>query len=304
MPSGSVTLRAHAPTAADALDAVVDATWSVAAGHDALDLVAEASRLCAGLHGFEPLLPPTGAGDARSGPAVRSWIGDEAVLGFAEQCSLDVAAVTAAQRSAFTAATGPAGGDLAAALWVVDVVPRTRAALDALAGSGPWPAAPGLRSVPGGLWGALDGLIRTVPALDALDPVTSELVRLRGARAHRCRLCMSIRSRPALLAGADEATFAAVDDFRDSDLTPLARAALAFTDGMLWTPGRLDPPVVAGLAGLATPGQQVELVLDVTRNALNKIAVALGADAAHVEDGTEIYDVGPDGALAYGLSLD
>ena len=45
-------------------------------------------------------------------------------------------------------------------------------------------------------------------------------------------------------------------------------------------------------------------MLDVTRNALNKIAVALGADAAHVEDGVEIYDIGPDGTLVYGLTLD
>ena len=49
---------------------------------------------------------------------------------------------------------------------------------------------------------------------------------------------------------------------------------------------------------------EVELVLDVTRNALNKVAVALGADAAHVDDGIEVYDVEPDGSLVYGLSAD
>jgi hypothetical protein len=48
----------------------------------------------------------------------------------------------------------------------------------------------------------------------------------------------------------------------------------------------------------------VEVVLDVTRNALNKIAVALGADAAHVEDGIEVYDVEPDGTLVYGVPVD
>ena len=41
-----------------------------------------------------------------------------------------------------------------------------------------------------------------------------------------------------------------------------------------------------------------------TRNALNKIAVALGADAAHVEDGIEIYDIDAAGELVYGLTLD
>ena len=134
--------------------------------------------------------------------------------------------------------------------------------------------------------------------------MTSELVRLRGARQHRCRLCQSLRSRSALRAGADEEDFAAVDDHRNSGLDPLARAALAFTDAMLWTPGRIDGPLVAGLRDQATPAQQVELVLDVTRNALNKVAVALGADAAHVEEGVEIYDVEPDGSLVYGLAPD
>jgi len=143
-----------------------------------------------------------------------------------------------------------------------------------------------------------------VPALDTLDPVTSELIRLRGARQHDCRLCQSLRSRSALRAGATDATFDAVDHHAHSDLSPLQQAALAFTDAMIWTPGHLDPPVVDRLRAEADAAQQVEVVLDLTRNALNKVAVALGADAAHVEDGVEIYDVGPDGELQYGLNLD
>ena len=302
MPTGSAVLRRYAPRPDAALDAVVATTWSVAAARGVLDLVSGVARHTAGLHGLQPLRPPADAVAAGTVPALT---GDEraTVLGFAGQCSLDVAGVTPDQRAAFLAAAGPAAGDLAAALWVVDVVPRTRAALDALFGVGPWPTT-GHADPGGDLWGALDGLVRTVPALEDLDPVTSELVRLRGARQHRCRLCMSIRSRPALLAGADESTFAAVDDHGTADLTPLARAALAFTDAMVWTPGHLDPTVVRALVREATPAQRVELVLNVTRNALNKVAVALGADAAHVEDGVEIYDIGPDGSLVYGVSLD
>ncbi len=295
MSSGSEALRSHAPSAADALDAVVDATWAMAGRRGVLDLVDAAARRTAALHGLVPLAPPEGA-------TVRAADGDRgAVLAFAEQCSLDVAAVTPDQRAAFLAAAGGGAGDLAAALWVVDVVPRARAALDALFGPGPWPVA-----TDGGghdLWGALDRFVRVVPALDALDPVTSELVRLRGARQHRCRLCMSIRSRPALLAGADEALFDSVDHYEAGGTTPLARAVLALTDAVLWTPGRIDPSVVADVAHRTTPAQQVELVLDVARNALNKVAVALGADAAHVEEGTEVYDVEPDGSLVYGLTL-
>jgi AhpD family alkylhydroperoxidase len=158
--------------------------------------------------------------------------------------------------------------------------------------------------VPGGLWPALDGLIRTVPALDALDPVTSELVRLRGARQHNCRLCRSLRNRTALRAGATEDDFAALDNYEDSGLTPLQRAALQFTDAMIWTPGRISESTIMALAAAATPAQQVELVLDITRNALNKVAVGLGADAAHVAEGVELYEVAPDGSLHYGLDPD
>ena len=115
--------------------------------------------------------------------------------------------------------------------------------------------------------------------------MTSELVRLRGARQHRCRLCQSLRSRPALLAGADEHSFRAIDSYPDSDLSAAHKAALALTDAMIWTPGRIDAGVVAAVDEHFSDAQQVELVLDITRNAINKVAVALAADAPHVEHG-------------------
>ena len=297
MTTGAATLRRLSPTGADALDAVVGALWAEADGTGTTGLVAAVAAATGELLGVEPLTVPDGIEAPR-------WDGDEsAVLAFAAQCCLDVASVTPELRADFLAATGPLAGGVAAASWVVDLVPRTRAALDALFGPGPWPAAR-VEPAPGGLWGALDGLVRVVPALDALDPVTSELVRLRGARQHNCRLCRSLRSRTALRAGATESDFDAVDTYADSPLSPLARASLAFCDAMLWTPGRIGPDVVAALRSEARPAQQVELVLDVTRNALNKVAVALGADAAHVDDGIEVYDVEPDGSLVYGLSAD
>ena len=296
MTSGAHALRHHAPSAADALDAVVTTMWTDVEDAGLGALVAECGASAAGHLHLEPLTPPA----AGTGTPTAD---DAAVAAFAEQACLDVASVTPELRTGFLAASGDRAGTLAAALWVVEFVPRTRSALDALFGSGPWPPA-AVDPVPGGVWVALDGLIRVVPALEALDPVTSELVRLRGARQHDCRLCRSLRSRSALRAGATEDDFAAVDHYADSDLTPLRRAALGFTDAMVWTPGRIEPGVVEALVAEATPAQQVEVVLDVTRNALNKIAVALGADAAHVDEGVEIYDVGPDGTLVYGLEPD
>ena len=299
MTTGAEALRRHAPGAADALDALVTTMWADVADTGLTAIVTTCGTAAADLLHLEPLPPVMfPLGHAEEGTA-----DDDAVRAFAEQACLDVASITADQRRGFLAAAGDRAGTLAAALWVVEFVPRTRTALDALFGPGPWPEVAPAPS-PGGVWAALDGLIRAIPVLDALDPVTSELVRLRGARQHDCRLCRSLRSRTALRAGATEREFDAVDDYQHSDLTALQRAALAFTDAMIWTPGRIGVATVAALQAEASPAQQVELVLDVTRNALNKVAVGLGADAAHVTEGIEIYDVASDGSLLYGLEPD
>jgi hypothetical protein len=79
---------------------------------------------------------------------------------------------------------------------------------------------------------------------------------------------------------------------------------MAFTDSMIWLTGRIDPAVAATVRDELTDAQAVELVLDVARNATNKIAVAFAADTPHVTDGYEIYEITPDGEAHYGLTLD
>ena len=92
--------------------------------------------------------------------------------------------------------------------------------------------------------------------------------------------------------------FDAVDHYEDSDLPDATKAALALTDAMIWTPTAIPEPVVAAVRALLTPAQAVELVLDVARNAANKIAVALGADAATVTEGIELFVTDADGELS------
>ena len=106
-----------------------------------------------------------------------------------------------------------------------------------------------------------------------------------------------------MLAGADESLLSGLDDFENGGLTPHQKAVLGMTDAIIWTPSRLDGPARRMVAH-ASPEQCVEVVADVTRNALNKVAVGLGADAPHVEDGIELYDVDPNGDLVYGLTRD
>lgn len=303
-------LDGHARSAMTALDRIAPAAWSEAGRAGWLDLAELVGRVCAVQHGLEPLAPPpTGAPGHWHHESGERWqfladltAADRALLEFAAQFAVDVSAITDAQRGDLFDQWGRAAPTVAAVVFTMDVLPRARAALRALVPDlGEHPAPPD--ADPAGIWEAFDGLIRTVPRLDALDPVTSELVRLRGARQHRCRLCQSLRSRPAVQAGADEPFLSLLDDYEHSDLSLHQKAALAMTDAIIWTPGRMEA-AVRRLAALASPEQCVELVADVTRNALNKIAVSLAADAPHVEEGIEIYDVDADGEIVYGLTID
>lgn len=220
---------------------------------------------------------------------------DPAVELFADQFGVDVSLVDDDMRRRFLAATGPTAFEVAQAVYVDDYWPRTGIAVGAVLGSSvvvaPEPTGP--RE----LWPLVEDFMREVARLDGLDPVLTELVRLRGARQHECRLCRSRRSVAALEAGADEAVFEAVDHHADSDLPDATKAALALTDAIIWTPYAIPRGVAAAVAGHFTPEQVVELVLDVTRNAANKIAVALGADAATVTEGVELFRADADGNL-------
>ncbi len=318
MSSGSEFARRFAPDAADALDGFEAAAWGEALRLDRVELVEQVAVVCAEQHGLAPLAPPPALAGAETNSGSRSGAdgsdgadgADGPVLEFARQFSVDVASITPAQRAAFSESLGKQAATMAPVIFVMDFVPRTRGAFDALAGQdggsngshGADATEPVAEPSAVPIWEALVTLARVVPRLEALDPVTAEVVRLRGARQHQCRLCKSLRSRPALLAGGDESVFSAVDDYEHSDLTAAQKAALAFTDAMIWTPARITGSVAPMLEWFS-PAQTVELVFDVTRNALNKIAVAMEADAAHVDEGIEIYDLDAEGNPLYGLTL-
>ena len=76
------------------------------------------------------------------------------------------------------------------------------------------------------------------------------------------------------------------------------KAALALTDAIIWTPSAVPDEVIARVTEQLTDAQAVEVVLDVIRNATNKIAVALGADAPEVTEGVQLFVTDPDGVLS------
>jgi alkylhydroperoxidase family enzyme len=232
-----------------------------------------------------------GAVAAASGPLPD----DPAVTAFAEQFAVDVAVISEEQRAAFLTAAGGAAVAVVQQVYVGDLWPRVRSVLDAVLGPATWPE---VKPGDGDLWPLLEDFMREVARLDALDLVTTELVRLRGARQHDCRVCRSRRSVAALDAGASEATFDAVDRWETSALPTPAKAALGLTDAMIWTPSAVPPDVAAAARAHLTDAQVVEVVLDVARNAANKIAVALRADAAEVTEGVQLFTTDTDGRLS------
>ena len=139
-----------------------------------------------------------------------------------------------------------------------------------------------------------------VAKLPALDPVTSELVRLRGARAHDCRLCQSRRSVSAIdLAGGSDL----FDDRDPSGISDAQALALQVVDAFVWQPIQWPPGLGEQVVDALGPAAATELTLDIVRNAANKIAVAFDVDDPQVETGVEYYDIDVStGELRYNVS--
>jgi alkylhydroperoxidase family enzyme len=145
-----------------------------------------------------------------------------------------------------------------------------------------------------------DDLMKTIARMHELDPITTELVRLRGARQHNCRICQSTRSVQAVSAGADESMFTKIDWYETTDLTERHKVALRLTDAVITQPTEITPELVAQVRTYFEPAEVVEIVFDILRNSAQKVAVALAADEAHVTEGVEYYDLAEDGDVLFG----
>jgi alkylhydroperoxidase family enzyme len=269
--------RAHSPVAFDCFDRI-EALAAGAVEPVVLDPVRTA--VAAALAHPEELdrtpIAVTATDDPRTG----------ACVAFAEQFVVDVSGTTDEQRGALGAAMGADTFTFVQALYVVDVFQRGRIALERIFGT---PYGPAAAPEVGDLWATLEEFMRVVALDTALDPVTTELVRLRGARAHDCRICQSRLSLRAVESAGDDALF--TTDFDDDALTERQRVALALADAVIWQPAGIDDALVTRVRAELSDAEIVEIVLDLVRNAANKIAVSLGGDEAVVTDGVEYYDV-------------
>lgn len=304
--SDGIDVRELAPEPFATFDVVLAA---LAGASPARPLELARRRIAGLLTGDSDALPPLVALDPADLDALSVWptslrfdAVDRAVLEVTEQLVIDVASTTDDLRRRCFGELGDLAFPTVQAVYVFDHGLRVRSALRQLFGVREGAA----RSVTAGdvdLWAALEEWMQAVARLRSLDPLTTELVRLRGARAHDCRLCRSLRNARAVRDGADESTFDQIDDYETSMLAERHKVALRLTDAMLWTPTAFPDGLVAQVHEHLQPVESLELVLDVARNAANKIAVVFGADEANVADGVEFYDVDERGSLVYDVQI-
>ncbi|OBF08015.1 hypothetical protein A5730_09720 [Mycobacterium sp. ACS4054] len=254
-------------------------------------------RVCAATLSLPPLPSPIEVGAPESEA-------EAVVAEFAEQFSADVSAITGDLRSRLVKQLGDAAFGVVVGMYIADFVPRVRAGLEALGvgsdylgwvdGVVAWDGA----TEPSGP--VFNDFLPAVARMRALDPITAELVRLRGAAQHNCRLCKSLRESTALDAGGSETLYDEIERFESSSvLDDRVKAALRYADGLIWTPAHLAVDDAAEVRSRFSDAEAVELTFDIMRNASNKVAVALGADAARVEEGTERYLLDADGQTVF-----
>jgi len=214
----------------------------------------------------------------------------KAALALTEQFVIDVTGVLAGPLAASAGALGAEIGPFVQALYLLDVGQRVDVVLGALLGetltteSWAWGAT---GEIPADPMVAIMAMLAAVGRLQAVDPVTKELVRLRGARLHECRRCQSVRSVAALNAGANDELLSSDDPASISELSAGTRAALELVDAMFVGPPAINQELFGQLRQSYDSQELVEIVSYLMRNACNKIPVAFGVDDAIVEEGFE-----------------
>jgi alkylhydroperoxidase family enzyme len=253
-------------------------------------------RVCAETLALPPLPSEVEAADGSDGEVV--------LADFAEQFSVDVSMIGDEQRSQLWAALGDNAFGVVVQMYIADFVPRVRAGLEALGVGDQY-----LGWTDGRIdWdhttdpsdAVFNGFLPAVARLRDLDALISEVVRLRGAAQHNCRLCKSLRETTALNAGGSETLYGDIEHFEASALlTDRHKAALRYADALIWSPSHIDRGIAAGVRAHFSDAEAIELTFDVMRNASNKIAVALGGDAPRVQTGTEEYLLDVDGQTVF-----
>lgn len=113
-----------------------------------------------------------------------------------------------------------------------------------------------------------------------LDATTTELIRLRCARQHDCRICQTLRLADAVAVGVDDAMTDQIDHYEDSTLSERHKVALRLVDAVIWRPADMDDRLVADVHAHFSDVEIAEILVDITKWSTQKIHVTLGTDGA------------------------
>ncbi len=228
---------------------------------------------------------------------------EQDVVDCTEQFVMDVGGTTEEMRAGLTARFGAGGArELVTAIYVVEFTQRLQLVaarlLDDAAAALPADSLAPVDASPSDLLNAYQA---AVVRGSTLDPVATELVRLRCARTHHCRICQTLRLAGARAAGVDEDMTAKVDRYERSDLPERAKAALRVTDAFITRPDLLTDAVVEQVRRWFGPAELASLSLDITKWSTQKIKVALGTDGADRlvtdADGVALFGFDSDGQV-------
>lgn len=141
---------------------------------------------------------------------------------------------------------------------------------------------------------AIDAFAAAAMRATTVDPITTEVVRLRCGRYHDCRLCQSLRTDTALAEGLDETLASKVDHYESSDLPEHLKAALALTDAVIVDPSSADAALRARVREHFSDEQIAELLHDIVKWSFQKVLVALRLDAP-VREGLSVLSFDENG---------
>lgn len=140
-----------------------------------------------------------------------------------------------------------------------------------------------------------------------LDAVSTELIRLRCARQHDCRICQTLRLVDAQKSGLDSEMESQIDFYERSDLSERHKTALRLVDAFIWRPSDMSDELVAQAHEHFSDAELAEILVDITKWSTQKIHVTLGTDGAdHLptdERGVAYFAFGDDGKVA-GISAE
>lgn len=138
----------------------------------------------------------------------------------------------------------------------------------------------------------------------SIDPVTTEIIRLRCAQMHDCRLCGSLRVREALDSGFDEGMQRKIGAWESSDFSPKIKAALALCDAMIMHPGAIDPALRESVSEHFDAAQIAEICVDVMKWSQQKALVSLRIEPPASEDSLTELRFDEAGNPVFGEALD